>query len=75
LQLGAGRESKGAAVDHAAGVVLTATRGWRVTAGDILAYVHASDETAARAVEHLIVEAFELVPDPPVEENIVCTIV
>ncbi|MCJ7796973.1 MAG: thymidine phosphorylase [Thermoleophilia bacterium] len=75
LLLGAGRESKRAAIDPAAGVVLTATRGWRVTAGDILAHVHAGDEAAARAVEHLIMEAFDLAPDPPVETQTVRTIV
>lgn len=75
LLLGAGREGKGAAVDHAAGVVLTATRGWRVTAGDILAHVHAGDETAARAAEYLIAQAFDIVPDPPGETNILSTVV
>ena len=73
--VGAGRDRKGAAIDASAGVVLTATRGHYVTTGDILAHVYARDETAARAVEHQIVEAFVLAPDPPVETERVRTIV
>ena len=75
LLLGAGRESRGAAVDPAAGVVLRATRGWQVTAGDILAYAHTGDETAAKAVECLITQAFEILPDPPSDAGIVSAIV
>jgi pyrimidine-nucleoside phosphorylase len=73
--LGAGRETKGAAVDHAAGVVLTVTRGRWVAVGDILAQVHAGDETAALAAGSLVVEAFDLGSDPPVEVDILSTIV
>ncbi len=73
--LGAGRNSKGAAIDHAAGVVLTVTRGRWVAVGDILAQVHAGGEAAAVAAESLVVEAFDLGSDPPVEVDILSTIV
>jgi pyrimidine-nucleoside phosphorylase len=40
MRLGAGRQVKGAAVDHAVGLVVHRKAGDRVAAGDLLATVH-----------------------------------
>jgi pyrimidine-nucleoside phosphorylase len=54
LHLGAGRRVKGDTIDHAVGVVCRRKRGDVVEEGDVLAEVHARDETsAARAVDEL----------------------
>jgi pyrimidine-nucleoside phosphorylase len=51
LHLGAGRQTKDDAIDHAVGVVCLAKRGDRVEAGQPLAEIHARDEgSAGRAV-------------------------
>jgi pyrimidine-nucleoside phosphorylase len=49
MSLGAGRRTKDDEVDHAVGIVLTATVGEHVDAGAPLLEVHARDEAAAQA--------------------------
>src|SRR5205085_6587994 len=48
-RLGAGRVRKGDPIDHAVGVELVATVGTRVSAGDVVARIHARDEAAGAA--------------------------
>ena len=70
LELGAGRATKDAVIDHSVGVVCRAKRGHAVAAGDTLAEVHAADEeSAARAVE-AVLAAYELGDQPPREHPI-----
>jgi pyrimidine-nucleoside phosphorylase len=52
--LGAGRQTKDDAVDHAVGVVLRATVGERVAGGEPLLVVHARSEDAARTAAERI---------------------
>jgi len=63
LALGAGREVKGATIDHSVGVEIVATRGTWVERGDSLAVTHARSESAARAVEEMIRSAFLVGPE------------
>jgi pyrimidine-nucleoside phosphorylase len=60
LHLGAGRRVKGDTIDHAVGVVCRRKRGDVVEKGEILAEVHARDETTAvRAVDE-VAAAYDL---------------
>jgi pyrimidine-nucleoside phosphorylase len=55
VHLGAGRRTKEDAVDHAVGVVCHAKRGTEVSAGDVLAEVHArTDQGADEAVAEVL---------------------
>ena len=47
LELGAGRRTKEDSIDHAVGVVCHVKRGDSVSAGDVLAEVHARDDASA----------------------------
>jgi pyrimidine-nucleoside phosphorylase len=64
MTLGAGRERKGDAVDHAVGVVCFAKRGDRVEGGEPLAEIHARDDAAADAAEAALLAAYELGAEP-----------
>ena len=65
LKLGAGRRTKDDEIDYAVGIVCVRKRGDSVTAGDVLAEVHARDEaSAARAAEE-VASAYELADEPP----------
>jgi pyrimidine-nucleoside phosphorylase len=64
MALGAGRERKEDAIDHAVGIVCCAKRGDRVERGQPLAEIHASDEAAAEAAEAGILAAYELGDEP-----------
>ena len=75
LHLGAGRRTKEEAIDHAVGVVCLRKRGDRVERGDVLAEVHARDETSAERAIGEVTAAFELgdqavAPRPPLLEVI-----
>jgi pyrimidine-nucleoside phosphorylase len=65
MALGAGRERKEDAVDHAVGVVCTAKRGDEVAEGDPLAEIHAHDEAAAGAAADVLIGAYEIGDEPP----------
>ncbi|GAB4253771.1 MAG: pyrimidine-nucleoside phosphorylase [Thermoleophilia bacterium] len=71
LGLGAGREVKGATVDHAVGVVVAAPRGSHVQAGEPLAWVHARTPKDADAAEAVLRDAFEVGDSPPAREETV----
>jgi pyrimidine-nucleoside phosphorylase len=64
LELGAGRRTKSDAVDHAVGVVCRAKRGDDVTSGDVIAEVHARDDSAADAAVTAVLAAYELTDGP-----------
>jgi pyrimidine-nucleoside phosphorylase len=59
LILGAGREVKGAPVDHAVGVEVFVRVGDPVEAGDIVATLHASDPDKAEEAKVLLTHAIE----------------
>jgi pyrimidine-nucleoside phosphorylase len=65
LRLGAGRRTKDEAIDHAVGIRCLKKRGDAVTAGDVLAEVHARDEEAAERACAEVETAYELGPDAP----------
>ncbi|XEC92811.1 pyrimidine-nucleoside phosphorylase [Paenibacillus tarimensis] len=61
MQLGAGRATKDAEIDHAVGIVLRAKEGEAVKAGDPIATVHAGcDNDETRAIVKRIQEAYLL---------------
>jgi pyrimidine-nucleoside phosphorylase len=64
VHLGAGRAVKDAPIDHAVGVVCRAKRGDHVAAGDLLAEIHARDETSAAAAAAEVEAAYELADGP-----------
>lgn len=64
VELGAGRQKLGEAVDPAVGLVFLSGRGRRVEAGDPLVEVHARDEASAASAERRLLAALELSPDP-----------
>jgi pyrimidine-nucleoside phosphorylase len=65
LRLGAGRNLKEDAIDHAVGVVCWKKRGDAVELGDRLAEIHARDEQAAAEAAEEILAAYEVGPEPP----------
>jgi pyrimidine-nucleoside phosphorylase len=71
LHLGAGRQTKDDTIDHAVGIVCRRKRGDAVTAGEILAEVHARDETAAAGAVREIHAAYELADAPPAPRRLV----
>jgi pyrimidine-nucleoside phosphorylase len=71
VRLGAGRRTKDDPIDHAVGIVCHAKRGDRISAGDLLAEVHARDEAGASAVAAELLEAYELGDAAPVAKPIV----
>jgi pyrimidine-nucleoside phosphorylase len=67
FELGAGREEKGDAVDHAVGVKVSVKVGSRIKAGDLLATIYANDEAKlASSLIHMD-QAFTY-SDSPVEK-------
>jgi len=64
LLLGAGRETKEAAIDHAVGVVIATPTGSRVRRGDVVALIHANDERLGREAVELVSAAFRIGRDP-----------
>jgi pyrimidine-nucleoside phosphorylase len=60
LHLGAGRRTKSDSIDHAVGVVCHKKRGDEVAAGEPLAEIHASSDTAAREALPAVLDAYEL---------------
>ena len=60
LHLGAGRRTKDDAIDHAVGVVCLRKRGDTVSAGDVLAEVHARDEATADAAVDEVLSAYDV---------------
>jgi thymidine phosphorylase len=60
LHLGAGRQVKTDVIDHTVGVVCRAKRGTAVSAGDVLAEVHARDEVSADTAVREVAAAYEI---------------
>ncbi|MGW4369369.1 thymidine phosphorylase [Nocardia takedensis] len=64
VRVGAGRVTKGAVLDHAAGIVLRQRVGDRVAAGDQLAEIHYTDADPAVALD-LTTNAYRIEADRP----------
>ena len=75
LQLGAGRQTKTDAIDHAVGVVCRAKRGDSVTAGEVLAEVHALDEESAGSVSASVLAAYDIGPVAPAARPVVLDVI
>lgn len=65
--LGAGRRSKDAPVDHAAGILLAKVRGEYVRRGEALATLFADSDGRLDDAEALLTDAFRLQPQKPPE--------
>ena len=65
LRLGAGRQTKDDAVDHAVGIRCLRKRGDAVERGEPLAEVHARDEASAEAAATEVLAAYRLDDTPP----------
>jgi pyrimidine-nucleoside phosphorylase len=65
MHLGAGRTVKDDVIDHAVGVVCLRKRGDRVSAGEVLAEIHARDAQAAQAAAAEVEAAYELTDHEP----------
>jgi len=75
LELGGGRLTKDAEIDHAVGVVCSAKRGQTVAEGQVLADVHARDQdSAARAVE-TVLAAYEIGDEAPPTHGILLDVI
>ena len=75
LHLGAGRRTKDDEIDHAVGVVCHRKRGDAVTAGDVLAEVHARDEASAVAGVAEVAAAYELGDEPPPAQSVLLEVI
>jgi len=75
LGLGAGRLRKEDEIDHAVGIVCLAKRGHEVTAGDVIAEVHARTDEAAEAGAADVAAAYEIGLEPPEEIPIVLDVI
>jgi pyrimidine-nucleoside phosphorylase len=75
LELGAGRRDKSDTVDHAVGVVCRAKRGDAVSAGGVLAEIHARDDAAAERAVEAVRAAYELGDEAPRPHGIVLDVV
>ena len=71
LRLGAGRQTKDDIIDYAVGIRCLAKRGDAVSAGDVLAEVHARDDAAAQQAEAEVLAAYELGDEAPPARPIV----
>jgi len=75
LHLGAGRQTKTDTIDHAVGVVCLRKRGDEVAAGELLAEVHARDETTADESAAEVLAAYELGDEEPPARSIVLDVI
>jgi pyrimidine-nucleoside phosphorylase len=71
MHLGAGRISKDDRIDHAVGVVCRRKRGDRVAEGEVLAEVHARDESSAATAATQVLAAYELTDEQPRTSGVV----
>ena len=63
--LGAGRETKESAIDHAAGIVLKKKTGEPIKAGEPLACLHANDKAALASAAERYQSAIAIADEPP----------
>jgi pyrimidine-nucleoside phosphorylase len=75
LELGAGRRTKEDSIDHAVGVVCRAKRGDSVSAGDVLAEVHARDDASAALAVGAVLGAYALGSELPHAHGILLDVV
>ena len=75
LELGAGRRTKEDAIDPAVGIMCHAKRGDVVTAGSLLAEVHARDEESASEGVAAVLAAYEIGDEPPPPRGIILDVV
>jgi pyrimidine-nucleoside phosphorylase len=75
LYLGAGRQTKDDAIDHAVGVVCLRKRGDRVAQGEVLCEIHAQTEEAAAEAERELETAYVLADEPPPESSVVIDVI
>ncbi len=71
LLLGAGRNTMADSIDHTAGILLVKKTGDRVKAGDVLAYLHASDESLFAAAERKLSESTFIGDEAPEEKPLI----
>jgi pyrimidine-nucleoside phosphorylase len=71
LRLGAGRLAKDDAIDHAVGIRCLKKRGDAVAVGEVLAEVHARDDSTAQQAETEVLAAYELGGEAPPARPIV----
>jgi thymidine phosphorylase len=65
MELGAGRKTKGEAVDYAVGVVLEVEPGDAVTSGRPIAAIHTNGKIPNDQAQQLVLDAFTFGPEPP----------
>ena len=75
VHLGAGRQAKGETIDHAVGVLCRVKRGEAVAPGDVLAEVHARDESSAAVAAAEVLAAYELGDEAPRAHSILLDVV
>ena len=75
LRLGAGRRLKGDTIDHAVGVVCRQKRGDVVEEGQVLAELHARDETSAAHAAVDVAAAYQLGEDPGPERSVLLEVI
>jgi len=75
LELGAGRRTKDDTIDHSVGVVCRAKRGHEVAAGDVLAEIHARDESSAERGAAAVLAAYEVGDAPPHARGILLDVI
>ena len=75
LELGAGRRTKEDSIDHAVGVVCRVKRGDSVSAGDVLAEVHARDDASASTAAEAVLAAYALGSELPHAHGILLDVV
>ena len=73
--LGAGRRSKDALIDHAAGILLAKVRGEYVRRGEALATLFADSDGRLDDAEALLTDAFRLQPQKPPETTTIYKII
>jgi len=71
LRLGAGRQTKDEAIDHAVGIRCLLKRGDAAAPGEVLAEVHARDDASAQQAEAEVLAAYELADQAPPARPIV----
>jgi len=71
LHLGAGRQTKDDAIDHAVGIVLHRKPGDRVAEGESLAEIHAATDTAAAEAVPELLAAYTFADEPPPERSVI----
>ena len=75
LELGAGRRTKGDAIDPAVGVLCFAKRGDTVLAGDDLAEIHARDDASADVAADAILAAYTIADEAPASRGILLEVI